>query len=197
MLTVVTGGSASGKSEYAERLVMESGAKRRIYLATMHPWGKEGEERVAKHRRMRAEKNFETIECYLRLEKQSIPGTAENATEPAGGGKCRVGTCREEICREETAILLECMSNLVANEQFEAGGSDEEIIGRVINGIRHLQKQAGHIIIVTNEVFSDGELYDADTMRYIRLLGTVNRYLAFAADRMAEVVCGIPVWIRK
>lgn len=182
MLTVITGGSASGKSGYAEQLAAESGAKRRIYVATMHPWGKEGEERVAKHRRMRASKNFETVECYRDLEKLILPGTGENLQESGV---------------EETAVLLECMSNLVANEQFETGGSDEEIIGRVINGIRHLQKQAGHIIIVTNEVFSDGEQYDADTMRYIRLLGTVNRRLAAAADQVAEVVCGIPVWVRK
>lgn len=33
---IVTGGSGSGKSEYAEKLAMDIGASFRIYLATLH-----------------------------------------------------------------------------------------------------------------------------------------------------------------
>ena len=35
MLILVSGGSASGKSEFAESLVLQSGCDRRYYLATM------------------------------------------------------------------------------------------------------------------------------------------------------------------
>ncbi len=38
MLHVVTGGSGSGKSEYAEKLIAESALHRRIYVATMMVW---------------------------------------------------------------------------------------------------------------------------------------------------------------
>ena len=38
MLILVSGGSASGKSEYAEELVVSSGLKDRVYLATMQVW---------------------------------------------------------------------------------------------------------------------------------------------------------------
>ena len=46
MLHVVTGGSGSGKSEYAEKLIAESALHRRIYVATMMVWDDEGRKRV-------------------------------------------------------------------------------------------------------------------------------------------------------
>ena len=61
MLTLVVGGAASGKSAYAERLVLQT-ALPRYYLATMQVWDAECAARVEKHRRMRAEKQFETLE---------------------------------------------------------------------------------------------------------------------------------------
>ena len=50
MLILVTGGAASGKSAHAERLVCEK-AQSRLYLATMQPFGKSAEARIARHRR--------------------------------------------------------------------------------------------------------------------------------------------------
>ena len=94
---------------------------------------------------------------------------------------------------QDTAILLECMSNLVANEQFQAGGSDEEVLGRIDRGIRRLQDCAAYVAVVTNEVFSDGAGYGEETMRYLRLLGQANRRLAAVADRVVEVVYGLEV----
>ena len=62
MLHVVTGGSGSGKSEYAEKLIAESALHRRIYVATMMVWDDEGRKRVRRHREMRSGKGFITIE---------------------------------------------------------------------------------------------------------------------------------------
>ena len=77
MLTLVLGGSASGKSEYAESLVLQTTGPR-FYLATMQVWDAECAARVEKHRRMRAEKRFETVECPLHLDAVRLParGTA-------------------------------------------------------------------------------------------------------------------------
>ena len=62
MLTLVLGGAASGKSAYAESLVLKTGLPR-YYLATMQVWDAECAARVEKHRKMRAQKQFETLEC--------------------------------------------------------------------------------------------------------------------------------------
>ena len=91
------------------------------------------------------------------------------------------------------SLMLECMSNLLANEQFELGGTDEEILARIKKGIQNVKEQTETLIIVTNEIFSDGCHYDPDTVRYIRLLGTINIWLAGEADTVTEVVYGIPI----
>ena len=77
MLTLVIGGAASGKSAYAEHLAVRSGGPR-YYLATMQVWDAECAARVAKHRAMRTQKQFATVECPQNLHLVRLPqqGTA-------------------------------------------------------------------------------------------------------------------------
>ena len=162
MITLIIGGSGSGKSAYAEQVVMDFGDRDRIYIATMFPFDEESRRRIDRHRRMRAEKNFTTIECY---------------TE---------GAC----------VLLECMSNLTANEMFREDGAKEDTVSEILEGIRKVDAQAEQLVIVTNEIFSDGIDYDAETTRYQAYLGEMNREIAKLAARVTEVVYGIPL-VRK
>ena len=55
------------------------------------------------------------------------------------------------------------------------------------------EKQAKELVIVTNEIFSDGIDYDEETKRYQSYLGKINQELAKRAKAVAEVVYGIPV----
>ena len=64
MMHLVTGGSGSGKSAYAEQQVLEAGDAPRYYIATMMPYGEEGRRRVENAPPDAQEKHFETIECY-------------------------------------------------------------------------------------------------------------------------------------
>lgn len=174
MIHVVTGGSGSGKSEYAEQLALAFGEIPRIYVATMMAWDDEGRARVRRHRAMRLHKGFKTVERYTDLLNLELsPGN--------------------EFVKTQPVVLLECMSNLVSNEYFKQGAQAAET---VINGIESLEGKCRSLIVVTNEVFSDGENYGAETMRYIEVLGEVNRYLGGIADTVTEVVCGIPVQIK-
>ena len=61
MIHLVTGGSGSGKSAYAEQCILDFGGTRRVYIATMQPFGAEGQARIARHRKMRAAKKFSTL----------------------------------------------------------------------------------------------------------------------------------------
>ena len=104
MFALITGGSGSGKSQYAEKLILESGAREKIYIATMEVWGEEERQKVLRHRRLRAGKGFRTVECPRCLEKLSFEGGC-----PA----------------KDRAVLVECMANLAANELFGAGDLPE------------------------------------------------------------------------
>lgn len=190
MMHLITGGSASGKSAYAESQVLACGDQKRYYIATMRPWGEEGRARVEKHRKMRREKKFETVECYTNLEQIRLDGQ-EMQQERQMQKEWKKSQGNSQTV--SYTVLLECMSNLVANEQFETGGTDEEILDRIERGIRNLDRQAEHLVIVTNEIFSDGCSYEPETLRYISLLGQINIRLAAMADRVTEVVFGIPV----
>lgn len=164
---MVVGGAASGKSEFAEKLVLDTEVWPRYYIATMQPSDDECLRRIRRHREMRAEKQFITVECFANLEQVAL--------------------------QKRGAVLVECMSNLTANELYRPGGAGDTVLESIRRGIRHLRGQCEELIIVSNEVFSGGSIYEGDTLRYLRILAQVNRMLAGEADVVYEVVCGIPV----
>ena len=169
MLIVVTGVSGSGKSEYAEQICCKlSGDRKKYYIATMQPYGEEGKKRILRHHRLRSGKGFETIEQYM-----------------------HIGEAAERISNKPV-VLLECMSNLLANECFEENGHPDNIFAECMQ----LYSECSHLVIVTNEVFSDGCEYDDSTTDYIRRLGELNVKLAKAADTVVEVVYTIPVVLK-
>lgn len=168
MMVLVTGGSGSGKSAFAEDKILSFGAGKRIYIATMHPYDEESYKRVERHQKMRAGKGFETVECYTGLKEVEFP--------------------------EDCTLLLECMSNLVANEMFEETGAGEKTVEAVMDGIRNLKKKVRHLVVVTNEIFSEAASYEGDTVRYQEYLGKINQEMGKIADEVVEVVYGIPIW---
>ena len=91
--------------------------------------------------------------------------------------------------------LLECMSNLVANEMFVENKIRlrDEVTAQILDGIEALNSQLAHFLIVTSNVFEDGISYEETTAEYIEAMGQVNERLAAMADTVIEVVAGIPV----
>lgn len=200
-MTLILGGSGSGKSAFAENYLLRAVADKRkldkkeykkYYIATMQIWDAEMQAKVDRHHRLRQGKGFTTIEQPVALEKAL------------------------EMMREiqSVAALLECMSNLVANEMYsveynsmeynsmEYNSMDTQEAGltvteRVLQGVEALKRQADPFVIVTNNVFEDGITYDSSTMEYIETLGRINERLAAEADEVIEVVAGIPQWIKK
>ena len=162
MFAMIIGGSASGKSALAERWAASLPLPR-IYLAAMQVLDEESRARVLRHRAARAGKGFETVEA---------PSALWNADVPAGA-----------------TVLLEDLSNLLANEMFSPGGGGPDA---ALHGVQSLLARCDNLILVTNEVFSGGANYEGETEDYLAELAWLNRTLAAEADTVAEVVCGLP-----
>lgn len=171
MTALVVGGAASGKSRYAEELLCKlSGNAPRVYLATMQPFGSEAVVRIERHRAQRAGRGFETVECYVNLEATKLP--------------------------RGCAVLLEDVGNLCANELFDPSGSGDGAADAVVRGVARLQEACAALVVVTNECGAGGANYAGDTLRWLRVLGEVNRRLATLSDAVCEVVCGVPVYYK-
>ena len=171
MTTLVIGGANSGKSAYAETLALRmSGKTAPVYLATMHTSGTEAQARIAKHRRAREGKGFVTAECARSLDTCALP--------------------------EETCVLLEDLGNLCANELYDGMRSLDAAYEAVLAGIRHVEKTSAHLVIVSVETALGGTEYDAETLRYLDVMGRLHAAIANDADNVCEVVCGMPVYYK-
>lgn len=167
MILFIIGASSSGKSEIAENIAV-SFAQKRYYIATMHAYGLEGKARVENHLHMRAGKGFETIEKYTDI------------------GSLRINS--SSIC------LIECISNLLANEMYDFGGAGDTVVEKITSNIKNLATQCKHLIVVSNDVFSDGIVYDTFCTKYIQNLGRINRNIASLSSVFIESVVGIPIY---
>ena len=168
MTTLVTGGSKCGKSTFAERL-LSFHKGRRIYIATLRPYGNNADDIIARHIKMREGKGFITFEQFSDIEKAPVS--------------------------DGDAVLLEDIGNLAANEMFTESGIVSPV-EKIVNGIKLLSEKVDELIIVTNEVGCDGIEYAAGTMEYISAVSSINRSIAEFSDFVYECVYGIPVALK-
>ncbi len=169
MRILLTGGSANGKSTYAEALALRFPVPR-IYVATMQVFGQEEQDKVIRHQQMRAGKGFTTLERTRDLQGLQLP--------------------------PGSTLLLECLCNLTANELFDPAGQYTDAREKIISDVLWLAEQCDTLIVVTNDVGSDGQAYEAKTQAYIQALGDINQALATRFDCVAELVCGFPLVLK-
>jgi adenosylcobinamide kinase/adenosylcobinamide-phosphate guanylyltransferase len=172
-IILVTGGSRSGKSSYAQKLA-EALPGPRAYIATCLVIDPEMARRVEKHRESRRVLDWETIE------------------EPAD----LAGTLRWAAAYR--VILVDCLTLWVNNLLYEAEGrgtvfTEEAMTVRCREVIDACGSFPGTIIFVTNEL-GMGIVPDNETARRFRdCAGRCNQMMAEAAGKVTLVVAGIPL----
>jgi adenosylcobinamide kinase / adenosylcobinamide-phosphate guanylyltransferase len=173
-LVLVTGGTRSGKSAFAERLAARDGEPV-LYVATAEAGDAEMAARIAAHQARRP----------------PTWSTLEAAFEPARAVR--------EWAGQERTVLLDCLSLLVSNVLIAEGDSGEPAprVARLAAELVALARERRlRLIVVTSEVGSGGVSPVALARRYGDLLGTVNQQVAQAADQVFLVVAGLGVELR-
>jgi len=168
-VTLVTGGSRSGKSRYAMELALEW--ERRVFIATAQVTDGEMEERIERHRRERGDL-FVTVEEPLDL---------------AGA----IGS----LPLDTGVALVDCLTVWLGNLFHHLGDVDLESpqIGAFLEV---LEDPPCALILVTNEVGMGLVPPDALSRRFRDVAGLLNQEVARRAHRVVFTVCGIPMVVK-
>lgn len=165
-VTFILGGAASGKSLFAEKLVMKHSGTR-TYIATSHVIDSETQQKIATHIARRDE-GWTTIEAPLAL-AGAISGL------PAG-----------QIC------LVDCITMWLANHM--AAGSDPGREQAAL--LAAIAASKAPLVIVSNEVGQGIVPDNALARRFREAQGRLNMALAAAADTAVLVAAGLPLVLK-
>jgi adenosylcobinamide kinase/adenosylcobinamide-phosphate guanylyltransferase len=170
-VTFVIGGCRSGKSKHALLIAEKIAGQRKIYIATCMPQDDEMKQRVAGHQKERGP-NWATIEVPLHLPEAIL----ENRLKA-------------------DVILVDCLTLWVSNLLMETAG-EKHIEAKISRLIEALEKAAGPIVLVSNEVGA-GIVPDNRLARQYRdIIGLVNQAVAKTAGKVIWMVAGIPVTVK-
>ena len=132
-----------------------------------------------------------TMQVY---DDESVRRVARHRAQRADKG-FRTIECEKDLAAADipagSIVLLEDLVNLTANEIFDGGDAE-----RIIPALRALTKKCRHLVMVTNDVFSDGISYAESTQMYLQKLAQINAAAAEMADCVVEVVYSIPACMK-
>lgn len=165
-VTLVLGGAASGKSAFAEHLVLQ-GDYRSVYIATAQVFDDEMAEKVARHRTMRGDK-------WLTIEEPLALTQVLAAREPG------------------EAVLIDCATLWLTNVILAERDLAEEMAGL----LAALRDCPAPVVIVSNEVGQGIVPDNALSRRFRNAQGTLNQTIAAEAELVVAVMAGLPMVLK-
>ena len=165
-LSLVLGGAASGKSAFAENLVLQSG-KAPVYLATAQVFDDEMAEKVARHRDMRGS-GWVTIEEPLDL-----------------------GPALAQITPQQT-VLIDCATLWLTNVIL----GDHDVADHTNALLTAIAACQGPVVVVSNEVGQGIVPDNALSRKFRNAQGGLNQQIAAEADLVVAVMAGLPVVLK-
>lgn len=161
-LTLVIGGAASGKSAFAEKLVVQNGGSR-IYIATARVLDDEMSLKVERHLKMRGS-GWKTFEAPLSPEQALAD------------------------CTHSNSVLLDCATMWLMNHLMD----DTDLAVAEASLVKGLTECRADCVVVTNELGLGIVPADALSRRFRQAQGELNQRLAAQSDTVVNIVAGLP-----
>ncbi|MDA5558414.1 bifunctional adenosylcobinamide kinase/adenosylcobinamide-phosphate guanylyltransferase [Shimia sp. MMG029] len=165
-LSLILGGAASGKSVFAEKLVVSTGQPR-MYLATAQAFDAEMEAKVEKHLVQRGP-DWQTIESPLET-AQALLNLPANAV-----------------------VLLDCATMWLSNHLM----AENDLATEQDNLLTALRNCHASVVVVSNEVGLDVVPENKLARQFRNAQGALNQALAHQADLAVLVVAGLPMVLK-
>ena len=164
---LITGGSRSGKSSYAEQLAL-SLSDAPVYLATARIWDEEFRERVRRHQERRGPQ-WTNIEEEKQLSLHDLSGRV---------------------------VVIDCLTLWATNFFFDLDSDVDAALDALKAEFDRFTDQDATFLFVTNEIGMGGVSDNTVQRRFTDLQGWMNQYVASQADEVILMVSGIPVKIK-
>ena len=193
-LIFVTGGAKSGKSKFAEEMLLKlnNGKQKNIYLATSLIFDEEMKEKIRLHKKRRKNDWF-TVETYKNFENE-------------------LNNFFENNDKTKNNMLVDCLTNMITNIIFENKNIDwdnfekkmyiqtleklNKNVKNSVNKLLNVTNEFENVIIVSNEL-GMGLVPSYPLGRYFReIAGKMNQIVAEKADEVYFVVSGISMKIK-
>ena len=190
----VTGGAKSGKSKFAEELILSlnDGKQENVYLATSLVFDEEMKEKVRLHKERR-KNDWGTVETYKNFENE-------------------LNNFFENNDKTKNNMLVDCLTNMITNIIFENKNIDwdnfekrmyiqtleklNKNVENSVNKLLNVTNEFENVIIVSNEL-GMGLVPSYPLGRYFReIAGKMNQIVAEKADEVYFVVSGISMKIK-
>ena len=166
-IILITGGSRSGKSSYAEQLALSlSGTP--VYLETAHVWDDEFRERVRRHQERRGPQ-WTNLEEEKYLSRHDVSGRV---------------------------VVVDCLTLWSTNFFFDLESDVDRALDALKAEFDRFTDQDATFLFVTNEIGMGGTSDNALQRRFTDLQGWMNQHVAARADEVILMVSGIPVKIK-
>ena len=165
-LSLVLGGAASGKSAFAENLVLQSG-NAPVYLATAQVFDDEMAEKVARHRDTRGA-GWVTVEEPLDL-----------------------GPSLAQITPQQT-VLIDCATLWLTNVIL----GDHDVADHTNALLTAIAACQGPVVVVSNEVGQGIVPNNALSRKFRNAQGGLNQQIAAEADLVVAVMAGLPLVLK-
>ncbi len=187
----VTGGAKSGKSKFAEDLLLSlnDGKQKNVYLATSVVFDEEMQKKVELHKARRKD-NWITVESYKNFSQSLEEVMNENKKN------------------KKNNMLVDCLTNMISNIIFENEEIDwekpeknqlekcDKNVEKEVQNLCEIFKNFENVVIVSNEV-GMGLVPAYPLGRYFReIAGKMNQFVAEKADEAYFVVSGISMKIK-